>query len=73
MRIVIVGAGSVGRSIARELLDNGHQVAADRPRPDRDRVVQRPRGAVAARRRLRDRLAGRGGAGRLRRGGGGQR
>ncbi len=25
MRIVIVGAGSVGRSIARELLDNGHQ------------------------------------------------
>jgi trk system potassium uptake protein TrkA len=26
MRIVIVGAGSVGRSIARELLDNGHQV-----------------------------------------------
>lgn len=26
MRIVIVGAGSVGRSIARELLYNGHQV-----------------------------------------------
>jgi trk system potassium uptake protein len=26
MRIVIVGAGSVGRSIARELLDNGHLV-----------------------------------------------
>lgn len=26
MRIVIVGAGSVGRSIARELLDNDHQV-----------------------------------------------
>ncbi|HET9654215.1 MAG TPA: TrkA family potassium uptake protein [Kineosporiaceae bacterium] len=26
MRVVIVGAGSVGRSIARELLDNGHQV-----------------------------------------------
>jgi len=26
MRIVIVGAGSVGRSIARELLDNSHQV-----------------------------------------------
>lgn len=25
MRVVIVGAGSVGRSIARELLDNGHQ------------------------------------------------
>ena len=26
MRVVIAGAGSVGRSIARELLDNGHQV-----------------------------------------------
>lgn len=26
MRVVIVGAGSVGRSIARELLHNGHQV-----------------------------------------------
>ena len=26
MRVVIAGAGSVGRSIARELLGNGHQV-----------------------------------------------
>lgn len=26
MRVVITGAGSVGRSIARELLNNGHQV-----------------------------------------------
>ena len=26
MRVVIAGAGSVGRSIARELLNNGHQV-----------------------------------------------
>ena len=26
MRVVIVGAGSVGRSIARELLDNEHTV-----------------------------------------------
>jgi trk/ktr system potassium uptake protein len=26
MRVVVVGAGSVGRSIARELLHNGHQV-----------------------------------------------
>jgi trk system potassium uptake protein TrkA len=26
MRVVIAGAGNVGRSIARELLDNGHQV-----------------------------------------------
>ena len=26
MRVAVAGAGSVGRSIARELLDNGHQV-----------------------------------------------
>ena len=26
LRVVIAGAGSVGRSIARELLHNGHQV-----------------------------------------------
>ena len=26
MRVAIAGAGNVGRSIARELLDNGHQV-----------------------------------------------
>ncbi|HEY0214957.1 MAG TPA: NAD(P)-binding domain-containing protein, partial [Cellulomonas sp.] len=26
MRVVIAGAGSVGRSIARELLANGHEV-----------------------------------------------
>ena len=26
MRVVIAGAGSVGRSIARELIHNGHQV-----------------------------------------------
>jgi len=26
MRIAIAGAGNVGRAIARELLDNGHQV-----------------------------------------------
>ena len=30
MRVVIAGAGSVGRSIARELLHNGHQVLLDR-------------------------------------------
>jgi trk system potassium uptake protein TrkA len=40
MRVVITGAGSVGRSIARELLSNGHQVLLlDREpravRPDR--------------------------------------
>jgi len=26
MRVAIAGAGNVGRAIARELLDNGHQV-----------------------------------------------
>ena len=26
MRVAIAGAGAVGRSIARELIDNGHQV-----------------------------------------------
>lgn len=26
MRIAIAGAGNVGRSIAQELIDNGHQV-----------------------------------------------
>ena len=26
MRVAIAGAGAVGRSIARELLDNGHEV-----------------------------------------------
>ncbi len=35
MRVVIAGAGSVGRSIARELLHNGHQVLLmDRERKD---------------------------------------
>jgi len=26
MRVAIAGAGSVGRSVARELLENGHEV-----------------------------------------------
>jgi len=51
MRVAIVGAGSVGRSIARELLHNGHQVLLiDR---DADDVgLPRPRRHLAARRRL---------------------
>ena len=28
MRVAIAGAGSVGRSVARELLENGHEVLA---------------------------------------------
>ena len=58
MRVVIAGAGSVGRSIARELLHNGHQVLLiDRDADD----VRRPRARrrVAARRRLRDRARSR--------------
>jgi trk system potassium uptake protein len=40
MRVAIAGAGAVGRSIARELIDNGHQVllidkAAQAIRPER--------------------------------------
>jgi trk system potassium uptake protein TrkA len=39
MRVAIAGAGNVGRSIAAELLENGHQILLI----DRD-----PRGRVAA-------------------------
>jgi trk system potassium uptake protein TrkA len=38
MRVVITGAGSVGRSIARELIENGHSVLLVDRAPD---VVQR--------------------------------
>jgi trk system potassium uptake protein len=42
MRIVIVGAGSVGRSIARELLTNGHQVLLIDKDPAAIRVASVP-------------------------------
>jgi trk system potassium uptake protein TrkA len=40
MRIAVAGAGNVGRSVAKELIENGHQVmlierAAERLRPER--------------------------------------
>jgi len=38
MRVVIAGAGSVGRSIARELLHNGHQVLLIDKEVDDDQV-----------------------------------
>jgi trk system potassium uptake protein len=42
MRIVIVGAGSVGRSIARELLTNGHRVLMIDKDPNAIRVSSVP-------------------------------
>ncbi|GAB3280455.1 potassium channel family protein [Kineosporia babensis] len=42
MRIVIVGAGSVGRSIARELLTNGHRVLLIDKDPNAIRVTSVP-------------------------------
>jgi trk system potassium uptake protein TrkA len=42
MRIVIVGAGSVGRSIARELLTNGHRVLLIDKDPTAIRVAAVP-------------------------------
>jgi trk system potassium uptake protein TrkA len=40
MRVVIAGAGSVGRSIARELLANGHEVTLIDRQPSAMRVAQ---------------------------------
>lgn len=40
MRVVIAGAGSVGRSIAKELLANGHEVTLIDRQPAAMRVVQ---------------------------------
>ena len=42
MRVVIAGAGSVGRSIARELLGNGHQVLLIDRDPSAIRVTSVP-------------------------------
>lgn len=42
MRVVIAGAGSVGRSIARELIRNGHQVLLIDKDADTDRVSKVP-------------------------------
>ncbi len=42
MRVVIAGAGSVGRSIARELLGNGHQVLLVDKDPNAIRVAGVP-------------------------------
>ena len=42
MRVIIAGAGSVGRSIARELLHNGHQVLLIDREADDQRVARVP-------------------------------
>ncbi|HQK32406.1 MAG TPA: NAD-binding protein, partial [Phycicoccus sp.] len=42
MRVVIAGAGSVGRSIARELIRNGHTVLLIDRDTDGDRVAKVP-------------------------------
>ncbi|MBU4215594.1 MAG: NAD-binding protein, partial [Actinobacteria bacterium] len=40
MRVIIAGAGSVGRSIARELLLHGHEVTVVDRQPSAMRVAQ---------------------------------
>lgn len=42
MKIVITGAGSVGRSIARELISHGHEVALMDHSPDAMRIASVP-------------------------------
>ena len=42
MRVVIAGAGSVGRSIARELLDNEHEILLVDKHADEARVAKLP-------------------------------
>ena len=39
MKIVIAGAGSVGSSVALELLDHGHDVTLIDKKPDKLRVA----------------------------------
>src|SRR5258708_28577471 len=43
MRVAIAGAGAVGRSIARELLDNGHEVLLIDKNPRSIKVDSLPR------------------------------
>ena len=57
MRVAIAGAGSVGRSIARELLENGHEVLLLDKDPAAIKRTSVPEARVAARRRVRGHLA----------------
>lgn len=42
MRVAIIGAGSVGRSIARELIHNGHDILLIDEEPDPERTTRVP-------------------------------
>ncbi len=53
MRVAIAGAGNVGRSIAAELIDNGHQVMLIERQPTMLRPERVPAGGVGAGRRVR--------------------
>ena len=48
MRVAIAGAGNVGRAIARELLDNGHQVLLIDKDPKPTLFLQLERGGYAS-------------------------
>ena len=58
MRVAIAGAGAVGRSIARELIGNGHDVLLIDREPGSIKPDRVPGRRVAARRLLRAVLAG---------------
>ena len=65
MRVAIVGAGAVGRSIAGELLANGHQVMLIEKDGRKVRTRSVPGRRVGPGRRLRGDLAGGGAAGHV--------
>ena len=67
MRVAIVGAGAVGRSIAGELLGNGHTVMLIEKDGRKVRTRAVPGGRVGPGRRLRGVLPRGGPAGHLRR------
>ena len=68
MRVAIAGAGAVGRSVARELITNGHEVLLIDKDPDVDQAGPGAQRGMAARRLVRAVLAGGGAAPELRRG-----
>ena len=67
MRVAIAGAGAVGRSVAAELLENGHEVLLIDKDPRAIKADSVPEGRVAARRRLRAVVPRRGRSATLRR------